>query len=40
MTSGFFRPSVVGPRLEKEMMSLALSAPVSVMPQPSVPAVS
>ena len=26
-----------GPRLEKPMMSLALSAPVLAMPQPSVP---
>src|SRR5574338_663961 len=30
--SGFLRPSDVGPRDEKEMMSLALSAPVSAMP--------
>ena len=35
--SGFLRPSDVGPRLEKLMMSLALSAPVSPMPQPSAP---
>src|SRR5262245_59146962 len=37
MRSGFLRPSEVGPRLLKEMMSFALSAPVLAMPQPSVP---
>ena len=36
-TSGFMRPSCVGPRPEKLMMSLALSAPAFVTPQPSVP---
>ena len=36
--SGFLRPSVQGPRLEKLMMSFALSAPLSAMPQPSFPA--
>jgi hypothetical protein len=36
-TSGFMRPSCVGPRLEKLMMSLALLAPAFVTPQPSVP---
>ena len=36
-TSGFMRPSWVGPRPEKLMMSLALSAPAFVTPQPSVP---
>ena len=35
--SGFMRPSCVGPRLEKLMMSLALSAPPFETPQPSVP---
>src|SRR3954462_8191801 len=37
MMSGFLRWSVVGPRLEKEMMSLALFAPLSLMPEPPVP---
>ena len=36
-TSGFIRPSCVGPRPEKLMMSPALSAPAFVTPQPSVP---
>src|ERR687895_208451 len=36
-TSGFSRPSSVGPRLEKLMMSRALFACVSVTPHPSVP---
>jgi hypothetical protein len=36
--SGFFRWSAQGPRLEKSMMSLALSPPVSGSPQPSLPA--
>ena len=39
--SGLMRPSppaaLTGPRLEKPMMSLALSAPVLPMPQPSFP---
>jgi hypothetical protein len=35
--SGFNRPSSVGPRLEKLMMSRALSAPLFVTPQPSMP---
>jgi hypothetical protein len=39
--SGLTRPSppaeLTGPRLEKPMMSLALSAPVLPMPQPSFP---
>src|SRR6218665_1250669 len=35
--SGFLRPSAVGPRLEKLMMSLRLSAPVSAMAQLSAP---
>src|SRR6185295_15397739 len=37
MISGLMRPSAVGPRLEKLMTSLALSAPASPMPQASVP---
>ena len=36
-TSGFIRPSCVGPRPEKLMMSLALLAPALVTPHPSVP---
>ena len=36
-TSGFTRPSCVGPRPEKLMMSPVLSAPPFVTPQPSVP---
>ena len=35
--SGFRRPSWVGPRPEKLMTSVALSAPPFVTPQPSVP---
>ena len=35
--SGFLRESDVGPRDEKEMMSLQLSAPVFATPQPSLP---
>src|ERR1035437_8240681 len=35
--SGFLRESAHGPRLEKLMMSLALSAPLSVRPQLSDP---
>ena len=37
--SGFLRPSVQGPRLEKLAMSFALSASVSGVVQPSLPAV-
>src|SRR5882672_6439858 len=35
--SGFFRPSLHGPRLEKPTMSFALLASVSSSPQPSLP---
>ena len=39
--SGFQRPSppeaLMGPRLEKEMMSWTLFAPLLLTPQPSVP---
>ncbi len=38
ITSGLTRPPGAGPRLEKLMMSMALSAPVGPMPQPSVQA--
>src|SRR5215471_16677992 len=38
--SGLARPSAHGPRLEKSIISFALSAPVSGSPQPSLPAES
>src|SRR3990172_7990016 len=36
MTSGFFRPPGEGPRLEKPITSIALSAPVGPTAHPSV----
>src|SRR5882724_9939590 len=39
-TSGFWRPSLHGPRLEKSAMSLALSALESGVLQPSLPSTS
>ncbi len=36
MISGLIRPPGAGPRLEKSIISMALSAPVELMLQPSV----